>query len=139
MPVGGVKPGIVLTMRRKKTAMSPAALHPGFTLIEVLVALVILTVGLLALARGMVGLQGHARRAELRLRASAAATSAVERLSGAGCEPASGADSVGPVTVTWSRSGSSPAARISVRAEARSPGDDVVVELESAHACRPGS
>jgi len=117
--------------------MAETASYPGFTLVEVLVALVVLTVGLLALARGMVGLQGHARRAELQLRVSAAGASAMERLSAGGCEPASGVDSVGRVRVSWERSGAAPAVRISVRAEAHAPGGDVVMRLEFARGCRP--
>lgn len=117
---------------------STVGLPAGFTLIEVLMALVILTVGLLALARGMTGLHAHARRAMLRLQATSAAAGALERLSVGDCTPRSGSDSAGPVRTSWSLAGTGPAATVSVRAEAPGIAPAVVVTLESARGCRAG-
>lgn len=110
----------------------------GFTVIEQLIALVVLAVGLLTLARGVVALQQQARRAALQLNASGAAASSVERMTAAACTAAAGSDSVGAVSVRWERGGGSPAAPLSARAEAGVIGPVVAESLASARACRPG-
>lgn len=113
--------------------------RPGFTVVEQLVALVVLGVGLLAIARGIVGLQQHARRAALRLNATSAATSAVERMTASTCASASGDDTIGPVSVSWTRTGGAPAATITALAEADVGGTAVADSLTSARGCRPGA
>ncbi len=116
-----------------------AAGRAGFTVVEQLVALVVLGVGLLAIAQGVVGLQSHARRAAVSLNATAAASSAVDRMSVMSCTSASGTDTVGRVTVRWTRDGGSPAATLTARAESDMDGRLVGDSLISARDCRPGA
>lgn len=116
-----------------------AADRAGFTVVEQLAALVVLGVGLLSLAQGVVALQQHARRAALRMNATSAAASAVERLTATTCTPGSGATAVGPVSVHWTRGGGAPAATITARAEAEVGGSTVADSLASARDCRPGT
>lgn len=111
----------------------------GFTVVEQLVALVVLGVGLLAIAQGVVGLQRHARDAALGLNATAAASSAVDRMSVMSCTSASGTDTVGRVTVRWTRDGGSPAATITARAGTDMDGRLIGDSLTSARYCRPGA
>ncbi len=116
-----------------------AASRAGFTIVEQLVALIILGVGLLAIAQGVVGLQRQARRATASLNATAAASSAVDRLSVTSCAPAAGADTVGRVTVRWTRDGGSPTATIAARAVTDVDGRQVGDSLTSARDCRTGA
>jgi prepilin-type N-terminal cleavage/methylation domain-containing protein len=57
----------------------------GFTLIEVLVAMVVFSVGLLGLAAGMAGLTRHLARARHAALVATAAASRLERLRAAAC------------------------------------------------------
>ncbi len=111
----------------------------GFTIVEQLVALVVLGVGLLVIAQGVVSLQRYARRAGLRLDATAAASSAVERMSAMSCSAAVGTDTAGRVTVRWTRGGQAPGATITARAAADVDGRPARDSLSSARDCRPGS
>lgn len=111
----------------------------GFTVVEQLVALLVLGVGLLVLAQGVVGLQRNARRATTRLNTTAAASSAVDRLSVMSCASASGTDTVGRVRVSWTSDGASPTATITARAQADVAGRQINDSLTSARDCRPGA
>lgn len=110
----------------------------GFTVVEQLIALVVLGVGLLAIARGIVGLQRQARRAALQLDAVTAAASALERATATSCAPATGTDTLGVVAVRWARTGGAPAAALTASAEVGAIGGVVVDSLTSARECRPG-
>ncbi|MHB1224414.1 MAG: type II secretion system protein [Gemmatimonadaceae bacterium] len=111
----------------------------GFTVVEQLVAIVMLGIGLLAIARGIVGLQQHARRAALQLDVVTAAASAIERAAATGCAPASGTDEVGAVAVRWTRAGGAPAAMLTARGGASAMGRAVADSLTSALECQPGA
>lgn len=116
-----------------------AADRAGFTVVEQLVAIVVLGVGLLSLAQGVVGLQRHARRAALRSEATAAAISAVERMTATLCVPATGTDSAGRAEVRWTSGGTAPTATLTARAEVDVDGQLVGDSLTSARDCRPGA
>jgi prepilin-type N-terminal cleavage/methylation domain-containing protein len=76
--------------------------YRGFTLLEVLVALFILTVGLLALAATAARTTGLITDGRRRERATLVAWSELERLRQGGCpEPGTGAVARGAFDVTW--------------------------------------
>ncbi len=73
----------------------------GFSLVECLVAAVVLAIGLLAVAATVRGSQRLAREGALTARAVEAAGSRLARLSAAGCAAQGGSAQTGPFTETW--------------------------------------
>lgn len=74
---------------------------PGFTLVEVLVALVVLGVGVLAAARAMTALERLDRAAGRRWAAAVMLESRLERMRAAPCAPSAGVDSARGVVARW--------------------------------------
>jgi len=75
----------------------------GFTLVEIIVAMIILTVGVLGLASTTVYVVRQTTMAELSTERTAALQTVVERLRASDYDAlASGSDSVGVFEVTWS-------------------------------------
>ena len=73
----------------------------GFTIAELLVALAMLTVGLLALAGNVTSLARGESRAALDARAAASMSERVERIAGAPCADAAGVAVSRGVTEAW--------------------------------------
>lgn len=86
------------------TRFSPS--RSGFTLVEVLVALVMLTVGALALAATGVANLRLELTAARRVAGAALATTRLEQLRSK-CSPSSGNDSAAGITAAWHASASS--------------------------------
>lgn len=88
----------------KRTVRSPEKRRPagraGFSLVEVIVALMVLSVGLLGLAAGTGWMIRTAHFGELETKRSAALQSAVEEVRASG-DPQSGAGTFGDYTVEW--------------------------------------
>lgn len=81
---------------------SPAEARRGFTLVEVMVALVIFTIGVLALAGTTVFVVRQTTLAEVTTERSAAVQEVVEQLRAADFDAiANGSTTVGPYDVTW--------------------------------------
>ena len=87
----------------------------GTTLVELMVALAMLGVGLLALAAGVAALSRHATLAALDGRAAGVARDLVERDAAAGCgTPVSRDSAIGPLRARWSASDDSATRRVRV-------------------------
>jgi prepilin-type N-terminal cleavage/methylation domain-containing protein len=81
---------------------TPAARSDGFTILELIFALVIFAVGSLALAGLSVTLEQQTTSTNLRTERSAAITTALERIRAADFDSvASGTDSIGHYRTTW--------------------------------------
>jgi prepilin-type N-terminal cleavage/methylation domain-containing protein len=78
------------------------SLRAGFTLIEVLVAIVLIEVGLLALVAGSAVLVRQTSEVRARSNALRAATARIEALGAGPCVSTSGASTVGDVHELWS-------------------------------------
>ena len=79
----------------------------GFSLLELVVAIVVLSVGVLGLAAASLGLADHARRAEVRTRLRLQAQGQMERLlAGGPGRLAPGAGSAAGREITWDIDGS---------------------------------
>lgn len=81
--------------------------HRGFSLIELVVAITILLVGLLAIVRSLAGLNRLLAAAASETRVAVIASSAMERMVLGGCaDPVAAGDSaVGGIQVRWGGSG----------------------------------
>ena len=73
----------------------------GFTLIEVLIAVVLIDVGLLALVAGSAVLVQRATEVRARSSALRAASNRLQTLGSGGCTPAVGASTTGGVREAW--------------------------------------
>jgi len=95
------------TRRRRRKQVSPMRIagkalrqRDGFSLIEVMVAMMVLAVGLLGLAAGTGWMIRTVHFGELETKRSAALQSAVESVRATG-DPADGSATFGDYTVTW--------------------------------------
>ena len=90
------------TVSRSPRRPGPSRAPAAFTLVEVLVALVVLAAGVLALARAVTALERIERAAARRWAGAALLESGLERMRAAPCAPRAGADSAPGVVAGWS-------------------------------------
>lgn len=88
-------------MLAPRVPQSPSAPAPGFTLVELLAATMVLVTGVLALAGGAVAIARLEREGARASRAAATAETRFEWLRAARCTPPSGTATTGPVTERW--------------------------------------
>lgn len=108
----------------------------GFSLIEVMVALVLLAVGMLAAARMFAASVGLSGRARVLTEAGLAAQAIAETGRAAGCQPFNGDSAAGALTLRWASAGSA-THRIEVRVTSPA-GDTLHTHVVTAfEACAP--
>ena len=107
----------------------------GFSLPELVVALVLLTVGLLALASTSVFLTHEHAASGRAERAATLAGSRFEMLRASGCTPAQGTETIDGLTAVWTVTPSTRAALATVRITWRERGAPVTHRYESGFPC----
>ena len=96
-----------------RTDTRHAALRAGFSLVEVLVALTVTGIGLVALAGTTAVLLAHGTSAAAALSATARLTAVVDSLRVAPClSLGTGRNTANGVTITWAVSGTGPVRRV---------------------------
>lgn len=86
----------------------------GFSMIEVVVAIVLLTVGILAVVKALAAMTGVVSAGAVTTRAVTLGSSRIERLLVGGCtgRPAAGDTVIGGMNLQWDRSGSAATVRL---------------------------